>query len=222
MYAQANSFNLPIRSSSVDLVIADPPFGIGFTGKPSNYNRNADLVEKYLEITKDYNNFVLASMSEIRRILKPTGTAWIVMGYTNLQYWEHWGNYFFKNQIGHVVWKYQFGVYAKKRPVVSHYHLLVYTAGDKWTWNQQGYDEDVWIINRPYIKGVKKYPNKLPYKVIEEMIIRSSNRGDVVYDPFVGSGSTVEVANSLGRIGLGSDLLNNSEFWYLTKQKVVV
>jgi site-specific DNA-methyltransferase (adenine-specific) len=135
------------------------------------------------------------------------------MGWNNLYLWELFSQGYF-NQIGHVIWKYQFGVYTKRKPVTSHYHLLVYTKNNNhWTWNRQGYDEDVWIINRPYQKGGLKYPNKLPDEVAKQMIIRSSNEGDIVYDPFTGSGTIPKVARELGRVGIGSDLLNNKEFW---------
>jgi site-specific DNA-methyltransferase (adenine-specific) len=211
-YFQTNAVNIPLKSESVDLVIADPPFGINFTGKASNYNRKAALVTQYHE-NQDQFELSSSTMQEISRVLRPTGTAWIIMGWNNLHRWEHWGQIYFPNQIGHVIWKYQFGVYAKKRPVVSHYHLLIFTKSNKWVWNQQGYDEDVWYIKRPYRRGVKKYPNRLPESLVEQIIIRSSNEGQIVYDPFVGSGTTVKVANRLGRIGLGSDLLNNQEFW---------
>jgi site-specific DNA-methyltransferase (adenine-specific) len=215
-YIQSNSLSIPLRDNSIDLVVADPPFGINFTGKASNYNRDAKLVSEYKEITLNYPDFAFESLSEIHRVLKPTGTAWIIMGYTNLRFWESYGNYLFNDQIGHVIWKYQFGVYAKKRPVVSHYHLLIFTKGKKWTWNQQGYDEDVWYIKRPYRKGVAKYPNRLPEELVEQIILRSSNVGDKVFDPFVGSGTTAKVAQKLGRLGFGADISNNSSFWALT------
>ncbi len=211
-YFQANSINIPLMSETVDLVIADPPFGIHYTGKPSNYNRKSAFVGAYKEVSEQFE-LACYSIEEIHRVLKPTGTAWIIMGWNNLHRWEHWGQILFRHQIGHVIWKYQFGVYAKKRPVVSHYHLLIFTKSDKWTWNQQGYDEDVWYIKRPYIRGVDKYPNKLPPELLENIIKRSSNVGDVIYDPFVGSGTTVKTAQSMGRIAHGSDLVNNLSFW---------
>lgn len=212
MYNISDATCLPIQSESVDLVIADPPFGISFNGKASNYNRDASLVGSYVE-HNDQSDFAFAAVSEMRRIVKESGTIWLVMGFNNLDYWQSALRRYFYSQIGHVVWKYQFGVYAKKRPVVSHYHLLIYSASKKWTWNQQGYDEDVWVVNRPYIKGVAKYPNRLPDEVVRRMIVRSSNPGEIVYDPFVGSGTSVRVSSSLGRIGLGSDIQNNIQFW---------
>lgn len=201
-----------IETGSIDLGIIDPPFGIKFNGRASNYNR------KKKNVVKDYQEFDVKDIPQIAkeyfRILKPYGTVWVIMGWTNLRYWEMAFSQYF-HQIGHVIWKYQFGVYTKRKPVTSHYHLLIYTKDDKvWRWNRvKKYDEDVWIIRRPYQKGGLKYPNKLPPRLVERIIKRSSNRGDWVYDCFVGSGTTVKVAESLGRIGIGSDIRDNRRFW---------
>ena len=52
------------------------------------------------------------------------------------------------------------------------------------------YCEDVWIINRPYIKGKKKTKTMLPEELISKMILYGSNENDLVIDFFVGSGTT--------------------------------
>jgi len=207
---------LPIEDGSIDLVVADPPFNIKFNGKPGTYNRNKKNISSYQEYIE---GLAEASASEIHRILKPKGSAWIVMGWNNLRVWENAFAEVKFNQIGHVIWKYQFGVFTRIRPTTSHYHLLVYTKdAKKWTWNKvKWYDEDVWVIKRPYKFGGFKYANKLPDKLVEDIILRSSNKGDLVFDPFVGSGTTVRVANKLERMGIGSDLIDNSKFWDLEK-----
>ena len=211
MYFIADIMNgVPINSDSIDLVVADPPFNIKFNGKPGTYNRKKHNIASYQEYTE---NLAIKSAEEIYRVLKPAGTVWIVMGWNSLRLWENaFANF---NQIGHVIWKYQFGVYTKKRPVTSHYHLLIYTKSKKeWVWNRiVDYDEDVWYIKRPYKFGGFKYANKLPDKLVKNIILRSSNIGDIIYDPFVGSGTTVRVAEQLERVGIGSDIKDNSKFW---------
>lgn len=212
MYLQSDAFYIPIKSESVDLIITDPPFGINFTGKANNYNRKKTISEYVEEQYPPYAAW--KTLSEIKRVLKPYGTAWIIMGWNNLWHWEKNACEMEFNQIGHVIWKYQFGVYTKKKPVTSHYHCLIYAKNKKtWTWNQQGYDEDVWLIKRPYRRNQLKYATRLPDELVENMIIRSSNEGDVIFDPFVGSGTVVRCSEKLNRIGIGSDLLNNKEFW---------
>lgn len=198
-----------IPDNSIDLVVTDPPFGIGFTGLKSNYNRKPTVMP-YKELD---NNVIKDVVYNINNVVKFSGSFWLIMGWNNLSIWETECKKYF-NQIGHVIWKYQFGVYTKKRPVSSHYHLLVYTKNKKvWTWNQHGYDEDVWTINRTYKKNQIKYPNRLPDKLVEEIVSRSSNPGDSVYDPFCGSGTIPRVATSMGRLGIGSDIQNNNILW---------
>ena len=218
-YFQANGTAIPLPDSFADLVVTDPPFSINFDGRSSAYNRKKDnVVGAYLEISLED---IFPVVSEMVRILKPYGTLWIVMGWNNLRHWENAvAEHITITQIGHVIWKYQFGVYAKKKPVCSHYHLLVYTKGKRhWTWNQQDYDEDVWVIQRPYQVGGLKYPNKLPPEVAREMIIRSSNPGDLVVDPFAGSGTILKVAEEEDCIAIGGDLTNNNEHFWKTGKK---
>ena len=123
MFFQSDAIELPLPDESVDLIITDPPFGIDFDGKASNYNRNPDNV---YNVYRELNlNNIPSIVYQFNRILKPYGSLWIVMGWNNLYLWELFSQGYF-NQIGHVIWKYQFGVYTKRKPVTSHYHLLVY------------------------------------------------------------------------------------------------
>jgi DNA modification methylase len=74
-------------AESVDLVVADPPFGIDFSGKESIYNRNKDLVVgNYQEIGDEYEEFSEAWIGQLPRIMKKTASAYIISGYTNLEF----------------------------------------------------------------------------------------------------------------------------------------
>ena len=213
MYFQADIIEgLPIEDESVDLVVADPPFNLKFNGKLGTYNRKKKNIFSYQEYVE---GLAEASSKEVHRVLKPKGSAWVVMGWNNLRVWENAFAEVKFNQIGHAIWQYQFGVFTTIRPVTSHYHILIYTKDKKkWTYNKQKwYDEDIWYYKRPYKFGGFKYANKLPNRLVERIIKTGSNKGDVVFDPFVGTGTTVRVAGRLGRRGIGSDLLDNSKFW---------
>src|SRR6202041_2303112 len=65
-----------------------------------------------------------------------------------------------------------------------------YFCGDR----KQG---DVWFVNRPYRNDL--HPTMKPVELIERAICNSSRRGDVVLDPFAGSGSTIIACENLGR-----------------------
>ena len=51
--------------------------------------------------------------------------------------------------------------------------------------------------------GIKAHPTQKPLKLIQQVILASSNKGDIVFDPFMGSGTTAVVAEALGRKWFG-------------------
>jgi len=111
-------------------------------------------------------------------------------------------------QLNHVIWKYQFGVYTRRRFTTSHYHLLLLVKDEKnYTFNKiEKYCEDVWVIKRPYQYGVETAGNELPDELVERCILTSSNEGDLVIDPVLGSGTTMRVCLKLKRKCLGIEI----------------
>ncbi|MHA1714518.1 MAG: DNA-methyltransferase [Promethearchaeota archaeon] len=177
----------------VDLIIADPPFGIKFNGKGSQYNRKGELViSGYREVDTDYDKFSFTWISRLPRIMKESSSAYIFSGWTNL----HDILYAIKKSgltiINHIIWKYQFGVFTKKKFVTSHYHVLfVVKNPKKYFFNKiEHYPLDVWEIPRKYIPGQLKNGTKLPEDVVCRCINFSSKPGDLIFDPFMGNGTT--------------------------------
>jgi len=196
----------------IDLVIADPPFGIKFDGKGSQYNRDADLViDGYNEISENYDKFTQAWISKLPRIMKETASAFIFSGWTNLTdvlvAIEKAGLHL----INHIIWKYQFGVFTKKKFVTSHYHVLfVVKNPEKYFFNKiEHYPLDIWEISRTYRPGEKKNSTKLPEKVVERCINFCSKPGDLVFDPFMGNGTTAACARGLYRHFFGFEKNEN-------------
>jgi len=75
-----------LKDGSVDLIISDPPYGIGGEMLHKHYNRNEDFVlDGYIEVPQDeYYDFTYNWIKEAERVLKPGGAMYIVSGYTNL------------------------------------------------------------------------------------------------------------------------------------------
>jgi len=67
--------------------------------------------------------------------------------------------------------------------------------------------EDVWIINREYWTGDDKTPTKLPAEIIKKMLKYSSEKTDLVFDPFLGSGQVAVISKMLGRQYLGFEIV---------------
>lgn len=186
-------------TSSVDLIIADPPFGIKFTGKENFYNRKSEYVANgYGEVKENYGEFSEAWISKLPRILKDTSCVFIFSGWTNL---NDILNAVAKTDlvlINHIIWKYQFGVFTKRKFVSSHYHLLFLVKNrKKYFFNKiEHYPEDVWIIPRKFQPGERKNSTKLPEEVVSRCIHFCSEPGGLIFDPFMGNGTSAICAKA--------------------------
>ncbi|GAB4317234.1 MAG: hypothetical protein Kow0069_19870 [Promethearchaeota archaeon] len=193
----------------VDLVVADPPFGLQFDGKGSQYNRDSGLVvEGYHEADEDYGEFTSRWISRLPRIMKPTASAYVFSGWTNLLDVLAALRDAGLHLVNHLVWKYQFGVFTRRKFVTSHYHVLFVVKDEKkYFFNKvEHYPLDVWDVPRKYRPGEKKNGTKLPEAVVERCIHFSSKPGDLVFDPFVGNGTTAVCAKATFRHFLGFEV----------------
>ncbi len=200
-----------IPEGAVDLIVTDPPFAIDFKAQRLNYNRaGSNVLEGYHEIPKEeYGEFSRRWMAEAARVLSPAGSMYIFSGWNRLRDILEGIDAAGFTTINHLIWKYQFGVFTKKKYVTSHYHILFVAKDPKqYTFNKiDHYPEDVWVINREYWKGRKKTPTKLPSELVKKIISYSSNPGDLVLDPFLGSGTVAVVARQEGRHFLGFEVV---------------
>lgn len=193
----------------IDLVIADPPFGIDFDGKSTAYNRDSDYVlGGYEEIQGSYDDFTRRWMHELPRILKPDASAYIFSGWTNLEDVLRSGREEGLTLLNHIIWHYPFGVYTRKRLVTSHYHILLFVkdSHDYFFNKIEHYPEDVWRIKRPYRIAQTKNGTRLPLKVVSRCIDFSSMPGDVVLDPFMGNGTTALASKMNWRHFIGFEI----------------
>lgn len=226
-----------LKDNSVDLIICDPPYGIDGHELHKHYNRDeSKVIEGYVEVPKEnYAEFSKQWIKEAERVLKPGGSIYIVSGYTNLIHILNALQDTKLKELNHIIWKYNFGVYAKNKFISSHYHILLYVKpGKKHTYNTYAFyadfekdesgkslnyadREDVWIINREYKPGEIKNKNELPKQLLTKMILYSSNYNDLVCDFFLGSFSTAKVAIALGRNACGFEI-NKNAFDYQIKE----
>lgn len=218
-----------LSNSSIDLVITDPPFAIDFKAKRSNYNRKSSRVmEGYIEIkADDYLEFTLNWMTQVKRVLKDSGGIYVFSGWNNLKDILISLDTLNLITVNHIIWKYQFGVVTKRRFVSSHYHCIYACINDKKrkffpfsrfeketkteTGGKAHYrdKEDVWVINREYWNGDIKTPTKLPAELISKILQYSSEEGDIILDPFLGSGQVAVVSKMLNRKYIGFEIVEN-------------
>lgn len=191
-----------------DLIFADPPFGIEFKGNMQSYNRKPDALS-YVEVSKeDYPDFIRDLVKWSYETLKPSGSMWLLSGWNNLRIVLNVVEEAGFHLLNHCIWRYQFGVFTKRKFATSHYHLLLLVKDLKrYTFNKPGhYVEDVWYIKRPYRRGVKTAGNELPDELVERCIYTSTDKGDLVVDPVLGSGTTMKVCMEMGRRCIGIEI----------------
>jgi len=218
-----------------DLIIADPPFGIGYTGKSPVYNRDSRLVvDGYADIRpRDYRDFTNSWMAVALMRLRVAGQMAVFSSWNRLGDVLSVAEDLGLVQVEHIIWKFQFGVWTTKRMVCSHYHLPIFMRREHQkdrvfnTWVRYSKTErtpvggsanyrdreDVWQIPRDYIKGEPKSATRLPVELLAKIMQYLSPEGGYVLDPFLGSGTAILAGALTGRRVVGSeqnrDLVNN-------------
>lgn len=197
-----------LPDESIDVIIADPPFGLNFNGKESIYNRDDRFVRQgYQEAQGDYTEFSTSWIRELPRIMKKTGSSWIFSGWTNLAAILNAVSDANLNLVNHVIWKYQFGVFTRRKFVTSHYHILFLAKSPRYYFNKiMHYPLDVWEINRTYRKSEVKNGTKLPEELVARCIEFPSQPGFLILDPFMGNGTTAVAAKGTFRHYLGFEI----------------
>lgn len=223
-----------INSNSVDLIYADPPYGIGKDFGLTNDKWND--IKEYFEWCKQW-------IDECMRILKPTGTMYFM---SSTQYMPILDRYVDETYyvINRIIWTYDSSGVQPKRKFGSLYEpilMITHTEHTNYTFNSedilvetitgskrklidyrktppQPYNTkkipgNVWNFNRVRYKmnEYENHPSQKPESLLERIILTSSNSNDVVLDPFSGSFTTSAVAIKLGRKAIGID--NNIEYY---------
>jgi len=211
------------EKQSVDLVFADPPFNIGY--KYDVYE-DKKAYEDYYQWTHDW-------MEACVGVLKSTGSFWIAIGDEYAAEVRVIGRKIGLNLRNWVIWHYTFGQATKFKFARSHAHLFYFTMSPKkgditfnddqvrvpsarqTTYNDKRANpkgkvpDDVWSFSRlcgTFSERVGWHPCQMPEVVLERIVKVSSNPGDIVLDPFVGSGTTAVVAAVAGRKYFGIDV----------------
>lgn len=225
-----------IPDNSVDVTFADPPFNLK---KKYNSYYDKQEVDEYLSWCKEW-------LTEMVRITKPTGSIfvhnipkWLLYfgSYLNeiaiFRHWIAWdamgsplGKTLLPNHYGilYYVKSNDFKFYdirmLHKRCRNCRYVLQDY-GGKKNQMHQFGpLVSDVWTdIHRiRHKKRRDEHPCQLPIHLLERLLLLSSDEGDIVLDPFIGTGTTAVAAKRLGRKYIGIDI--DSKYVELTNKKL--
>ena len=218
-----------IPSKSVQLIVTDPPYNLN-----KDYGNNQDKLEfeEYLEFSRRW-------LKEANRILTDNGTIYVFMGMRYISYIyqileQELGLYF----NSWITWFYTQGVGKTKGFSPRHDNILMFTKHpQKFVFNldeirvpQKYYRSvnnmrganpgNVWEFSHMHYcnRNRKKHPTQKPEGLFERMILASSNEGDMVVDPFVGSGTMLRVCQQTKRKGIGIDI--NPEYIAMTEERL--
>ncbi|MDJ0641049.1 MAG: site-specific DNA-methyltransferase [Paracoccaceae bacterium] len=215
-----------LPEASVDLIFADPPYNLQLKGelhRPDN--SKVDAVDDHwdqFDSLKVYDRFTRDWLAAASRLLKPDGAIWVIGSYHNvfrlgaeLQNQGFW-------ILNDVVWRKSNPMpnFRGKRLTNAHETLIWASKGEgaKYTFNYEALkalNEGIqmrsdWVLpictgheRLKDAKGDKAHPTQKPEALLHRVILGTTNPGDVVLDPFFGTGTTGAVAKMLGRSWIG-------------------
>jgi len=216
-----------LPEGSIDLIFADPPYNLQLQNelyRPNMTKVNAvnDQWDKF-ESMQAYDEFTKRWLTACKRVLKPTGTIWVIGSYHNIF------------RVGAIMqdlgfWILNDVIWIKTNPMpnfrgvrfTNAHETLIWAStgkGAKYTFNYQAMKSlnnekqmrsDWWLLSLATgtervrdNSGDKAHPTQKPESLLYRVILSSSNPGDIVLDPFFGSGTTGVVAKRLHRNWIG-------------------
>ena len=233
------SFLPQIPDNCVDLIFVDPPYFLssgGITcssGKRVCVDKGGWDKSRNIESIHDFNKKWLL---DSKRILKPNGTIWVCGTFHNIFsvgfalqeldfkilnniVWEkqdpppNLTQKYFTHASEHLIWASK----TKHSKHTFNYDMLKTISNGK---PMKSVWRDIWKMpsanNSEKVFG--KHPTQKPEGVIERAILASSNTGDLVFDPFCGSGTTGVVCKKQNRKFVGID--NNIEYLNIAKKRL--
>jgi len=204
-----------------DLIFADPPYNLQiskdlFRPDRSHVSAVNDVWDKF-DSFRAYDDFTGAWLKECRRVLKETGTIWVIGTYHNIF------------RVGAIMqdtgfWILNDIIWVKTNPTpnfmgtrfTNAHETLIWASksrDSKYTFHYQalkGFNDDLqmrsdWLIpvckgpERIREEGKKAHPTQKPEELLYRIILGTTNPDGLVVDPFAGSGTTAAVARRLGR-----------------------
>ncbi len=215
-----------LPEKSVDLVFADPPYNLQLQGNLTRPDHSAvdgvdDAWDKFGSFA-DYDSFTRDWMTAARRVLKDDGALWVIGSYHNifrvgtvLQDLGFW-------VLNDIVWRKANPMpnFRGKRFTNAHETLIWASKSQKAKYHfayegLKAMNDDVqmrsdWTLpicsGGERVKGTdgkKAHPTQKPESLLYRILMASTEPGDVVLDPFLGSGTTAAMAKKLGRHFVG-------------------
>ncbi len=243
----AAKFLKSLESNSVDLIFADPPYNIKkaewdtFESQKAYVDWSMEWIREAARVLKKNGTMYVCGFSEILADIKYevakeklfTGCRWLIWHYKNkANLGKDYGRS--HESILHFRKSKNFTMNQDYIRIPYGAHTLKYPDHPQAETSQygNGKQREDW---RPHPMGAKpkdvievpttcngmgektKHPTQKPEELIRKFVLASSNRGDLVVDPFSGSGTTCVVAEQLGRKWMGNDISREYNEWAITR-----
>ena len=229
-----------IPDKTFDLVFADPPYNLQIGKKlkrpdDSKVNGVNDKWDQFKNFN-DYDNFCKLWLTESKRVLKDNGSIWVIGTYHNI----YRLGYHIQNMgfwiLNDVIWR-------KNNPMpnfrgtrfTNAHETLIWASKNKkskYTFNYQSLkclNDDLqmrsdWTLpicsgnERIKKNGKKVHSTQKPESLLHRILLAATNKGDFVFDPFLGTGTTAVVAKKLGRNYFGIE--NEKKYFKTAKQRL--
>ena len=229
-----------LPEASADLVFADPPYNLQLGGdllRPNNTKVDGvdEAWDKFAGF-EEYDRFTRAWLAAARRILKPDGTLWVIGSYHNiyrvgtiLQDLGYW-------MLNDIVWRKTNPMpnFRGRRFTNAHETLLWCARSEtsRYAFNYESMkalNDDLqmrsdWLIplcngpERLRQDGKKLHPTQKPEALLHRVLVASTKPGDLVVDPFFGTGTTGAVAKRLGRRFIGIE--REAEYARIARERI--
>jgi modification methylase len=220
-----------LPDACVDLIFADPPYNLQLESMLTRPDASVvdavdDDWDKFASFA-EYDAFSKAWLTECRRVLKPNGTIFVIGSYHNifrlgvtLQDLGYW-------MLNDIIWRKANPMpNFRGRRFTNAHETMIWASRDAkakgYTFNYEALkagNEDCQVRSDWFLPlctgaerlkgddGAKAHPTQKPEALLARIVLSASNPGDVVLDPFFGTGTTGAVAKKLGRrfIGLERD-----------------
>ncbi len=230
-----------LPSGSIDAIFADPPYNLQLSGELRRPNDSVvDAVDDAWDQFADfaaYDAFTKAWLTEARRLLTPDGTLWTIGAYHNifrvgatLQDLGFW-------MLNDVVWnKTNPMPNFRGRRFTNAHETLIWCARSKDSRHYFNYDgmkalndglqmRSDWSLpicnggeRLKLDDGKKAHPTQKPEALLHRVILASTRPGDVILDPFFGSGTTGAVAKRLRRHWIGIE--QDADYAAIAKRRI--
>lgn len=192
----AKSYEVLLQGNEVDMTVTDPPYNVNYANSAKDKMRGKDRAILNDNLGDGFYDFLLAALTPI--MANCTGAVYVAMSSSELDVLQA----AFREAGGK--WS-TFIIWAKNTFTMGRsdyqrqYEPILYgwPEGGKHHWCGDRDQSDVWQIKKPHKNDL--HPTMKPVELVERAIRNSSKPGDVVLDPFGGSGTTLIAAEKSGR-----------------------